>query len=231
MTITAEPATAEQLVRLAALILGPHGNAEHLVAGVRARDQTEAEWHRFAGVVTHEQWLYTLTVRECRTWLSGYAPSEVWARAREAEHHWDEPGHAVDLATLRTALTSAATVDRALAHLPDPDRVAVLLCDGFGMTVHECETVCRTPHEVTIMHLRRGRKTLLETLSADTARLPCRRAECGADHDQVFAEAEGAADPAAVAAHCTACSVCATLRAALHLLREALAAHQPTPRH
>jgi hypothetical protein len=108
--------------------------------------------------------------------------------------------------------------------------VAVVLCDGFAMSVEQCGTVCRTQHDVTIMHLRRGRKTLLEALSADAGTLPTRSGECGADHNLVFAEAEGAADPDAVAAHCARCPACATLRAGLGLLHQALVAHEPAPR-
>ncbi len=230
MSTTSEQASTDQLRRLAALILGPHGNADHVVAGVIDRDAAEAEWHRFAGDVTREEWLYTLTVRACREWLCGYAPSDVWTQARTAEHHWEEPGHAIDLDALRAALTSNDAIDRSLAHMTDPDRVAVVLCDGFAMTVEQCATVCRTQHEVTIMHLRRGRKTLLEALSADAGVHVSRCGECGADHDLVFSAAEGAADPDAVDEHCAQCPACATLRAGLGLLRRALAEHEPAAR-
>jgi DNA-directed RNA polymerase specialized sigma24 family protein len=225
--------TRADLLRLATLLLGPHGAAEPIVEDVLTRDVHDIGRHDWGHPVTHEQWLLTLVVRACRSYLAGMEPSSAWAQAREAEHCWEDPGRwDVDPVAVRASLADPAIVDAALASLTDPDRSVVVLRDALGLAPADCECVTRSGHEITVQRLHRGRETLFEALSHAGGAQEKSAPEsdgCVQTRATMLDELDGAAGPerqAFAQAHRAQCAACKEINSVVGQARSVLAAHR-----
>jgi RNA polymerase sigma-70 factor, ECF subfamily len=118
-------------------------------------------------------------LRAWRAWRSGTRPRRVEPslaticlnitrdRARWAARHRERPTSDLDLHPHGSGNTAEAAVDRvqieaALAKLPEPQRIAVVLADVCGFTAREIAKVTDCPLGTALARIHRGRRKLAE---------------------------------------------------------------------
>lgn len=113
--------------------------------------------------------------RRVEPWLATICLNAGRDRARWAARHPEsfgrevEPAQAGPADVAQTAIDRAA-VDAALARLPEPQRIAVVLSDLCGLTAREVGEVTSCPLGTALSRIHRGRRALAAELGgSDTA--------------------------------------------------------------
>lgn len=102
-----------------------------------------------------EPWLATICLnagRDLARWRSRRPEEPV-------RDGFDLPDQ-VDVAELATTGALRAQLEAALADLPEPQRVAVVLMDLCGLTASEVAGITRSPRGTVLARVHRGRKAL-----------------------------------------------------------------------
>lgn len=115
-----------------------------------------------------EAWARGVRPDSVRPWLSTICLNLARDRARRAvrrpEVEWRDGLDPVDpLDVEGEALTRVqrGLVDRAMATLPEPQRVAIVLMDICGLTAAEVATITDSPRGTVLSRVHRGRKALV----------------------------------------------------------------------
>jgi len=151
------------LLRLTTRALGNAADAEDVVQDtfVHAYDAL----HGFRGEARLGTWLARIALRRCRErWSKERRRAEI-VDARRVELLWADPTYSVDPVAVAEAAEQRVVLDAALARLPPPLRLAVLLHDAEGLTIGEVVTLTGAPLGTVKSRVRRGRAMLVTVLA------------------------------------------------------------------
>jgi RNA polymerase sigma-70 factor, ECF subfamily len=199
LTLTREPATAEELVQETFL--------RALERGDQLRDPAAAgAWLRRV--------LHNLAVDRLRRTSRELLVDEV-------EERWREDAYTVDAAAVVARAETRDELEDALVHLPFDYRAAVLLHDVEGWTVREIAQAAGVGLAAAKQRLRRGRMLLVTRLAEGAERreaLASVPLTCWHAREQVSDYLDGDVDPETAALlerHLATCPTCPPLYAAL----------------
>ena len=135
--------------------LGAESTADEVVqrALLKAYDKIDRFEHRSS----FKTWLFKIAFRE-------HAQILRRQRSRPSTVHLDDAeAHDVEGAT--DAIDDRLDLEAALATLPELERAAVLLCDGYGMSNTEAADALAKPLGTVKTYVRRARATLRRALT------------------------------------------------------------------
>jgi RNA polymerase sigma-70 factor (ECF subfamily) len=110
-----------------------------------------------------EPWMATICLNAGRSWLR-----RASRRREQPSASLPEVSEQQDAETLALDAIERRRIHRALAHLPEEQRVAIALMDLAGFTAAETGRITRSPRGTVLARVHRGRK-LLARMLADEA--------------------------------------------------------------
>jgi RNA polymerase sigma-70 factor (ECF subfamily) len=142
--------------RVALRLLGNHHDAEDV-----AQEALVAAWQQLPGFradSSYSTWLYTIVTRRALNRLTRTRTHESLDLLGEVASSAEEPSRGAE-----RSLTADA-VSAAVAALPPPQRVAIVLHHFEGLSNEEVARITDSTVPAVRSHLYRGRRTLTRTL-------------------------------------------------------------------
>jgi len=142
--------------RVALRLLGNHHDAEDV-----AQDALIAAWQQLPGFKADSSfstWLYQIVTRRALNWITRTRCAESLDLLGDVATTADEPARDVE-----RGLTVDAVTD-AVAALPPPQRVAIVLHHFEGLANQDIASITGSTVPAVRSHLFRGRRTLTKTL-------------------------------------------------------------------
>ena len=154
---------APALLRLVARALGDQDAAEDVVQETFL--QAYGALRTFRGEAGLGTWLARIALRRCQDrWVKEHRRDEI-TEARRADLLWQNPDYTVDPVAVAEAAERRGVLDAALARLPAPLRLAVLLHDAEGLPMREVAALTAAPLGTAKSRVRRGRAMLVTVLA------------------------------------------------------------------
>jgi len=154
---------APALLRLVARALGTMDDAEDVVQETFL--QAHAALRTFRGEASLGTWLGRIALRRCQErWAKERRRDEI-AEARRVDLLWENPDYTVDPVAVAEAAERRGVLEGALARLPAPLRLAVLLHDAEGLPIGEVAALTAAPLGTAKSRVRRGRAMLVTALA------------------------------------------------------------------
>jgi RNA polymerase sigma-70 factor, ECF subfamily len=142
--------------RVALRLLGNHHDAEDV-----AQEALVAAWQqlpRFKANSRFSTWLYQIVTRKALNRITRTRATESLDLASDVPDAGDEPGQRAERDQTVDAVTAA------VAALPPPQRIAVVLRHFEGLSNAEIARITQSTIPAVRSHLFRGRRTLSQTL-------------------------------------------------------------------
>jgi len=155
---------APRLLRLARGILGDAASAEDAVQ--EALFQAWRGLSGFRGDAALSTWLHTITVRSCQRQLRARHPAEPLDRMHAVDQAWADSRYTVDPVEVLTRAAQREDLHAAVARLPEPYRIALLLHDVEGLSASKVAVATGVPLGTAKARIRRARAALVTDLAS-----------------------------------------------------------------
>jgi len=151
------------LLRLVARALGDADDAEDVVQETFL--QAYRALHTFRGEASLGTWLGRIALHRCQErWAKEHRRDRI-AEARRVDLLWENADYTVDPVAVAEAAERRGVLEGALARLPAPLRLAVLLHDAEGLPIGEVAALTAAPLGTAKSRVRRGRAMLVTVLA------------------------------------------------------------------
>jgi len=151
------------LLRLVARALGDADDAEDVVQETFL--QAYRALHTFRGEASLGTWLGRIALRRCQDRWAKERRRDRIAEARRVDLLWENADYTVDPVAVAEAAERRGVLEGALARLPAPLRLAVLLHDAEGLPIAEVAALTAAPLGTAKSRVRRGRAMLVTVLA------------------------------------------------------------------